>query len=39
MLLVLHGLSDYHTVKNFGSQKVWQKGLLKGIGEKSFGKF
>ena len=27
----------YHTVKNFGSQKVWRKGLLQGIGGKNFG--
>ena len=23
------------TVNNFGSQKVWQKGLLQGIGKKA----
>ena len=27
----------YRTVKNFGGQKVWQKGLLQGIGGKNFG--
>ena len=27
----------YRTVKNFGSQKVWRKGLLQGIGGKNFG--
>ena len=27
----------YRTVKNFGGQKVWRKGLLQGIGEKNFG--
>jgi len=27
------------TVKNFGGQKVWRKGLLQGIGEKNFGEF
>jgi len=27
----------YYTVKNFGGQKGWQKGLLQGIGEKNFG--
>jgi len=26
----------YCTVKNFGGQKVWRKGLLQGIGEKNF---
>jgi len=25
----------YCTVKNFGGQKVWQKGLLQGIGKKT----
>jgi len=25
----------YRTVKNFGGQKVWRKGLLQGIGEKT----
>jgi len=25
----------YHTVKNFGGQKVWWKGLLQGIGKKT----
>jgi len=29
----------YRTVKNFGGQKGWRKGLLQGIGEKNFGKF
>jgi len=29
----------YRTVKNFGGQKVWRKGLLQGIGEKNFGEF
>ena len=27
----------YRTVKNFGGQKVWRKGLLQGIGGKNFG--
>ena len=27
----------YHTVKNFGGQKVWRKGLLQSIGGKNFG--
>ena len=27
----------YHTVKNFGGQKVWRKGLLQRIGGKNFG--
>ena len=27
----------YRTVKNFGGQKVWRKGILQGIGEKNFG--
>jgi len=31
--------SGYCTVKNFGGQKVWQKGLLQGIGKKNFGKY
>ena len=30
-------LIGYRTVKNFGGQKVWQKGLLQGIGGKNFG--
>ena len=30
-------MSVYHTVKNFGGQKVWRKGLLQGIGGKNFG--
>jgi len=30
---------NYRTVKNFGGQKVWRKGLLQGIGEKNFGEF
>jgi len=29
----------YRTVKNFGGQKVWRKGLLQGIGKKNFGEF
>ena len=29
---------EYCTVKNFGSQKVWRKELLQGIGGKNFGK-
>ena len=28
----------YRTVKNFGGQKVWRKGLLQSIGGKNFGK-
>ena len=28
----------YHTVKNFGGQKVWRKGLLQGIGKKTLAK-
>ena len=27
----------YRTVKNFGGQKVWRKGLLQSIGGKNFG--
>ena len=27
----------YRTVKNFGGQKVWRKGLLQCIGGKNFG--
>jgi len=30
---------NYRTVKNFGGQKVWRKGLLQVIGEKNFGEF
>ena len=33
----LHVLNGYRTVKNFGGQKVWRKGLLQGIGGKNFG--
>ena len=29
-------VEQYRTVKNFGGQKVWRKGLLQGIGEKNF---
>ena len=28
----------YRIIKNFGGQKVWQKGILQGIGKKTLAK-